>query len=125
SATIAMIATVPTGPELRLEVAPIHLPEDTPAGPLRLSWAWAGPDGATGIRHQILPAGDLTKGWQHAERLTSPAGGRRLAVIVEALGPETWGGVVLSLGDGRAGLQPVARRSSVASRTARRVSPNT
>ena len=97
----ATMVTGPAGPELRLEVAPIHLPEDTPAGPLRLSWAWAGPDGAAGIHHQILPAGDLTKGWRHTERLTPPAGGRRLArlaIIVEALGPETWGGVALDGG---------------------------
>jgi hypothetical protein len=101
----ATIATTPAGPELRLEVAPVQIPEDAPAGPLRISYAWAGPDGATGIRHEILPAGDLTKGWRHAERLAPPAGERRLAVIVEALGPETWGGAVLGLGDGgRPGL---------------------
>jgi hypothetical protein len=125
SATIARVATGPAGLELRLEVTPVRLPEDAPAGPLRISYAWAGPDGATGIHHEILPAGDLTKGWRHAERLAATAGERRLAVIVEALGPETWGSAVLSLEDGRAArAQPAARRSSAASRTVRRVSPS-
>jgi hypothetical protein len=97
SATIATVAGVSAGLELRLEVAPPQLPEDAPAGPLRISYAWSGPDGATGIRHEILPAGDLTKGWRHSERLAAPAGERRLAVIVEAMGPETWGSAVLGV----------------------------
>jgi len=123
----AAVAATPAGPELRLEVAPVQLPEGAPPGPLRISYGWSGPEGATGIHHQTVPmgvpAGDLAKGWKHAERLERPAGARRLAVIVEVLGPEIWGGAVLTVET--AAAQPVARRPSAASRTARRVSPST
>ncbi|HEX4960115.1 MAG TPA: hypothetical protein VF173_04705 [Thermoanaerobaculia bacterium] len=93
----ASVASTPAGPELRLAVAPIELPEGAPPGPLRISYAWSGPDGPTGTRHETLAPGDLAQGWQHAERLAPPAGARRLAVTVEALGPEKWGGAVLAV----------------------------
>ncbi len=130
----AAVATTTAGPELRLEVGPVQLPESAPPGPLRISWAWAGPDGVTGIHHETVPgsvpAGDLAKGWRRVERLAVPAEARRLAVIVEALGPERWGSAVLTVDPpggqpGTAAAQPTARRSSAVSRTVRRVSPST
>jgi hypothetical protein len=99
----ASVAATAAGPELRLEVAPLQLPDGAPPGPLRVSYAWSGADGATRIRHQILAGGDLTTGWRYAEPLAPPAGARRLAVIVEALGPEKWGSAVLAVDEEKPG----------------------
>jgi len=85
------------GMELRIEVAPLKVPESAPPGPVRVSWAFSGDEGATGVRHQILPAGDLEKGFRQAVRIDPPAGTHRMAVVVEALGPERWAGRVLEI----------------------------
>jgi hypothetical protein len=125
----ASVAATATGPELRLELPPLQLPDSAPPGPIRLSYGWSGAEGATGIRHQILPAGDLAKGWRFAaavSALAPPAGARHLAVIVEALGPGRWGGAVLQVEEGKPqAAQPATRRSAVTSRMARSASPST
>lgn len=97
TATVAGMAAGTAELELRLELAPLQLPEGAPPGPLRISLAWSGADGAPRIHHRIVPGVDLAKGWRYAEPLAPPAGARRLAVIVEALGPESWGGTVVSV----------------------------
>ncbi|HEV2855347.1 MAG TPA: hypothetical protein VHC97_21305 [Thermoanaerobaculia bacterium] len=96
----AAVARTPAGMELRIEVASLQLPESRP-GPVRISWAFPGPEseeGATDVHHQILPRGDLEKGFRHTLRIEPPAGARKVAVVVEALGPERWAGRVLETG---------------------------
>lgn len=44
-----------TGLELRIEVAPVQNPEPERPGPVRVSWAFPGEEGATGVRHQVVP----------------------------------------------------------------------
>lgn len=83
------------GTELRIEVAPFPIPESAPPGPVRVSWAFPGEEGATGVHHQVFPAGALEKGFRQVVRI-EPC--RRVAVVVEALGPERWGGRVLEIG---------------------------
>ena len=122
----ASVVATAAGPELRLELPALQLPDGAPPGPLRLSYGWSGAEGATGIRHRTLPAGDLAKGWRFTEALAPPAGAWRLAVIVEALGPERWGGAVLRVDEGASGIsQPATWRSAATSRTARSASPST
>jgi hypothetical protein len=87
------------GTELRITAGPIQIPDSAPQGPVRVSWAFAGPDGATGVRHEVLEAGgQVERGWQRTVRLEVPPGARRVAVVVEALGPERWAGRVVEVG---------------------------
>lgn len=88
----------PSGMELRIEVAPLEIPESAPPGPVRVSWAFSGEEGAIGVHHQAFPAGDLEKGFRQTVRIDPPAGARRMAVVVEALGPDRWAGRVLEIG---------------------------
>ncbi|MFL6197481.1 MAG: hypothetical protein ACJ75H_25060 [Thermoanaerobaculia bacterium] len=88
-------AATPAGLELRLKIAPFEAPESAPAGPVRISWAFPGPDGATGVHHEAVPAGELAKGWSHTAHAGIPLRARSVAVVVEALGPERWGGTVV------------------------------
>lgn len=81
--------------ELRIEVAPL---EPERPGPVRVSWAFPGEEGASEVHHQIFPMGDLAKGFRQAIRIEPPAGARKVAVAVEALGPERWAGKVLETG---------------------------
>jgi hypothetical protein len=68
-------------------------------GPVRLSWAFPDADGATGVRHVMLRV-ELERGMRHTERTAAPSGVHRLAVVVEALGAERWGGAVLEIPGG-------------------------
>jgi hypothetical protein len=92
--TVSATAT-PGGLELRLKIAPFEVPESAPAGPVRISWAFPGPDGATGVHHETVPAGEIAKGWSHTARAGIPLRARSAAVVVEALGPERWAGAVV------------------------------
>lgn len=97
----AAVARTQAGMELRIEVAPFQLPEPARPGPVRISWAFPGKEGEEGavaVRHQILPAGDLEKGFRQTLRIEPPPGARKIAVVVEALGPERWAGRVLETG---------------------------
>lgn len=87
----------PSGLELQLALAPLASPESSPSGPVRLSWAFPGDEDASGARHKILPGGEPEKGWRHTARIAAPPGSRRVAVVVEALGAERWGGAVLGI----------------------------
>lgn len=107
--------------ELRIEMAPLRLPDSAPTGPVRISYAFAGAEGAVGVRHLTLPAGDLERGWRHTLAAIPPPGSRRIALVVEILGPERWRGEVVTIGG--VSRQPTARRSSSASRADRTVSP--
>jgi len=91
------VRSTPSGLELRLEVAPLRTPASASSGPLRLSWAFPGEEGATGIRHEILPGEGLEAGTRHAVLIVPPPGAQRIAVVVEALGPESWGGAMLEM----------------------------
>lgn len=93
----AAVQPVAGGIELRLAVPPVR--SDPPAaGPVRLSYAFPGEEGPIALHHQTLAAGELgSRGWQHTARIVPPAGARQIAVVVEALGPERWGGKVLAL----------------------------
>lgn len=79
-----------SGPELRIEVPSARNPEPARPGPIRISWGCS--DGE--VRHQTVPAGDLEKGFRQAIRI-EPC--HRIAVAVEALGPERWAGKVLEI----------------------------
>lgn len=82
------------GVELRIDVAPIQNPERP--GPVRISWGCSAEEGqAAEVHHQTVPAGDLEKGFRQTIRV-EPC--RRIAVVVEALGPERWAGKVLETG---------------------------
>jgi hypothetical protein len=97
----AAVAGTRAGMELRIEVAPFQVPESAPSGPVRISWAFPGQEdieGATGVHHQEFPSGDLEKGFHQRVRIDPPAGARRIAVVVEALGPERWAGRLLETG---------------------------
>lgn len=84
------------GLELRIGMPPIEIPDSAPPGPVRVSWTWSGEDAAA-AHHEILTGLDLAKGLQHTLRLAPPANAE-IAVMVEALGPEKWGGAVLNAG---------------------------
>lgn len=87
------------GSELQIEAEAIQVPDSAPPGPVRVSWAFAGPDGATGVRHEVLEIGDqIEKGWRRTVRIEVPPGTRRVAVVVEAMGPERWAGRVVEIG---------------------------
>jgi hypothetical protein len=88
-----------SGVELRLEIAPLRLPDSAPSGPVRVSWAFPGQEGAAGVGHETLSGTELEKGIRHTACVVAPPGAREIAVVVEALGPERWGGAVLEIGD--------------------------
>lgn len=94
----AEVRHTPSGVELRIEVAPVQDAEPARPGPGRISWAFPGEEGPTGVRHQTVPVEDLEKGFRQVVRIDPPAGARRMAVVVEALGPERWAGRVLEIG---------------------------
>lgn len=86
------------GSELRVKIAPFPLPDSAPPGPVRISYAFPGEDGATTSRQEVFLAGDLERqGWQRTVRIDPPPGAQRVAVVVEALGPEKWGGAVVEI----------------------------
>lgn len=92
------VAVTLAGTELRIQTEPIQVPGSAPPGPVRVSWAFSGPDGALGVRHEVLEVGDqVEKGWRRSLRLEVPPGARRVAVVVEALGPERWAGRVVEI----------------------------
>ena len=87
------------GTELSIEAEPIQVPDSAPPGPVRVSWAFSGPDGAAGVRHEILEIGDqIERGWRRTLRIEVPPG-VRVAVVVEAMGPERWAGRVVETGE--------------------------
>jgi hypothetical protein len=94
----ATVLRTPAGLELRIEAAPLQVPESAPPGPVRISWAFSGEEGAAAVRHQILTGHDVEKGFRRTLRIDPPPGARRIAVVVDALGPERWGGTVLATG---------------------------
>ncbi len=77
-----------SGLEIRIDVAPVQNPARP--GPVRISWGCS--DG--GVRHQIVPVESLEKGFLQTIWI-EPC--RRIAVVVEALGPERWAGKVLEI----------------------------
>ncbi|HEY0515092.1 MAG TPA: hypothetical protein VGH73_24565 [Thermoanaerobaculia bacterium] len=94
----ASLRKVGDGVELRLALPSLRSPGAPPSGPVRISYAFPGQDGPTAIHHETLAAGDLEgRGWRHSARIVPPADARKIAVVVEALGPERWGGAVLDL----------------------------
>jgi hypothetical protein len=93
----AAVRYTPGGLELRLEMEPLPTSESSPSAPLRLSWAFSGEEGATGMGHEILPGTEPGKRIRHGRRIAAPPGTRQIAVVVEALGPERWGGSVLKI----------------------------
>jgi hypothetical protein len=94
----AALQRSPARLELQIEIAPIEIPEAALPGPVRVSWAWSKEEseGAAEAHHEILPGLDPAKGLQRALRVEVPAHAREIAVVVEALGPERWGGAVLA-----------------------------
>jgi hypothetical protein len=85
------------GWELRVEIAPIEIPDAAPPGPVRVSWAWSdGNEDAAELHHEILAGVDPAKGLRRTLRIAAPAHAREIAVVAEALGPERWGGAVLA-----------------------------
>lgn len=94
---VAGLHHVSSGLELRIEVPPVRNPEPARPGPVRVSWAFPGEEGAVGFRHQVLPLEGLEKGFRQTIRIEPPRGARRIAVVVEALGPERWAGKALEI----------------------------
>ena len=85
------------GWELRIEIAPIEMPDTALPGPVRVSWAWSNGDEVTAeIHHEILAGVDPAKGLRRTLRIEAPAHAREIAVVAEALGPERWGGAVMA-----------------------------
>jgi hypothetical protein len=89
---------------LRIETGKINVgafsaPEPAVPGPVRISTAYAGADGALTIRHELAPGIDSPdKGWSGT--LTGLDGARPLAVLVEDLARERWSAVRTD-GEGR------------------------
>lgn len=82
----------PSGAGLKVSVAPFSAPDPVIPGPVRVSLACAGPDGAIQIRHETAPGIELPdKGWSH----TLPAACLPRAVLVEDLARERWRAVPL------------------------------
>jgi hypothetical protein len=94
----AAVQRMPAGLELRVEVFPLQVPESAPSGPVRISWSFSGEEGAATVHHETVSGKDLDKGSRQTFRIHPPPGARRIAVVVEALGPERWGGTVLAAG---------------------------
>jgi hypothetical protein len=97
--------------ELHLAVAAFKSPDGTPPGPFRVSVAFAGdpalptrsparepPLPIEPPRHQVFdrtPAGG--RGWSQDLPVAVPSGSRRLAVCVEDLAHQLWGGTTVDL----------------------------
>jgi len=93
----AFVGRAPAGAELRIEVAPLQVPDSAPPGPLRITWGFSGNEGEAAVHHEIVPVEDLGKGVRRTFRIDPLSGTQRIAVVVEALGPEMWGGTVLEI----------------------------
>jgi hypothetical protein len=96
---VAAARRTPRGLELALEIAPLSLAESAPPGPIRISYAFPWDEGIATVHHEILPAGELAKGWHAVLPVDPPAGSRRMAVVVEVLGAEKWSGTTLQIAD--------------------------
>jgi hypothetical protein len=69
--------------------------EATVVGPLRLSLAYETPAGIT-IRHEVVEKGLVAEGaWRRTVPVTPPAGTRRVALVLEDLGRESWAAAAL------------------------------
>lgn len=88
-----------TGLELRIEAKPYTVARPAPPGPVRISWAFLKEDGSYDVRHETVPSANVSReGFRHTLRVTPPPGARRLAVAVEDLAHEAWGGTLLPVG---------------------------
>lgn len=77
----------PSAGGLKLTIAPFSAPDPVIPGPVRISLAYAAPDGAVRIRHETAPGIEAPdKGWRH----TVPSTALPLAVLVEDLARERW-----------------------------------
>jgi hypothetical protein len=96
---VAAAAGQPAPRSLRVTVRPFTAPNALPAGPFRISLAFAGPTLATpAVQHRLITRADLTeKGWTETLPLDPPPGARRLAVAVEDLNHQLWGATVVEL----------------------------
>ncbi|HEY0782276.1 MAG TPA: hypothetical protein VGE98_07475 [Thermoanaerobaculia bacterium] len=84
--------------EITVAVDAYSPPGAAPAGPYRLTVAWAGAGDAVTVRHSFLSGKDLSeKGFTRTVDLEIPAGSRRLALLVEDLGHQTVGGRTLDV----------------------------
>ncbi|HVT60626.1 MAG TPA: hypothetical protein VHR45_19790 [Thermoanaerobaculia bacterium] len=93
------------GPLVELaKAAPAGTLSSAPAsaeGPLRVSFAWIDEAGAVFVAHQLLDAGAAAR-WHGGQPVclaapAPPAGRAGLAVIIEDLGSESWGGTLVPL----------------------------
>lgn len=75
---------------LQLTVAPSTDPAPVAPGPVRLSWAFAGEEGAPEVRHEMVPGIVSGESWSHSLTLDAPAGAWRLVVAVDDLARERW-----------------------------------
>jgi hypothetical protein len=87
---------------LRLTVGAFAAADSLPAGPFRVSLAFAGtPEAAKPptVQHRLLTRADLTaKGWTETLTLDVPSGARTLGVAVEDLTHQVWGATAIDLG---------------------------
>jgi hypothetical protein len=98
---LAVAATAAAGNAraLQVTVGAFSPPDALPAGPFRVSIAFAVPgvDIAT-VRHEILPNADLgEKGWSQTVKIDPPPGAKTVAVEVEDLAHQVWGTAVTRL----------------------------
>ncbi|HWM91803.1 MAG TPA: hypothetical protein VN493_13645 [Thermoanaerobaculia bacterium] len=85
----------PSGGGLKLTVAPFSAPEPVILGPVRISLAYAGPDGTIRIRHETAPGIEAPdKGWSHTLPSVLSSEVPPLAVLVEDLARERWRAVL-------------------------------
>jgi hypothetical protein len=87
---------------LRIAVGAFSTADALPAGPFRISIAYAGPGAPTvAVQHKILASPDLgEKGWAETVAVDPPPGTVKVGVEVEDLTHQIWGTTVISLPSG-------------------------
>jgi hypothetical protein len=86
---------------VQLTVAPSTYPAPVAPGPVRLSWAFAGEEGAPEVRHEMAHGIVSGEGWSHSLTLDAPPGVWRLVVAVDDLARERWNGVAQTFSEPR------------------------
>lgn len=83
---------------LDLAVPPFESPGPVSAGPVRVSWAFTDEEGEPQVLHEMAPGiAQPGQGWKRTLTFAIPRGARRVAVAVDDLARERWGGAVLQI----------------------------
>lgn len=101
---------------VRVTLGAWSTPDNNPPGPFRVTFAFASAGaGATAgansapvvVQHRLLTQSDLTeKGWTSTVAVDIPAASRRVAITVEDLAHQLWGGTTLDLNPAATGGHP-------------------